>query len=52
MGQGKEGTIAYEQWKCTQNCQINHNGSSGSSVTKYIIQNILEMGIQLLSPSL
>ena len=43
----KKGTIAYEQWKCTHNYQINHNGSSGSmeavgaieifgsSITKY-----------------
>ena len=24
----KERTIVYEQWKCTRNCQINHEGSS------------------------
>ena len=29
-GKRMDGTIAYEQWKCTHNCQINHKGFSHS----------------------
>jgi hypothetical protein len=30
MWVGKENTLEYEQWKLDHNCQINHEGSSGS----------------------
>ena len=43
----KERTIAYEQWNCTHNCQINHNGSSGFNLGSRCNRNLCLINYQM-----